>query len=167
MSTLGVRTLLALAVSALWGAMPVHADFQSALGEYNAGHYELAHAHFLALAELGDCSSQFNLGAMALKGQGGPPDAGSGVGWLQAAAGNGCQQLVGNKVAGLTAKLSADESRAAAGIVARYGRDTLHTQGIVDPDFHCPQQAEPSVLQAPVPEYPPLARETHQSAMVI
>ena len=79
-----------LAVSALWGVMPVHADFQAALREYNAGHYELAHAHFLALAELGDCSSQFNLAAMALKGQGGPKDAGSGVGWQQAAAGNGC-----------------------------------------------------------------------------
>ena len=165
---MGVRSVCAtLTLSALSSAMPVHADFQAALREYNAGHYELAHAQFLALAELGDCSSQFNLGAMALKGQGGPKDAGSGVGWLQAAAGNGCQQLVGNKVAGLTAKLSADESRAAAGIVARCGRDTLHTQGIVNPDFHCPEQAEPSVLQAPVPEYPPLARETHQSAMVI
>jgi TPR repeat protein len=163
-----VRNVCAtLAVSALSAATPAHADFQTALGEYNAGHYDLAHTQFLALAELGDCSSQFNLGAMALKGQGGPQDAGSGVGWLQAAAGNGCQQLVGNKVAGLTAKLSADESRAAAGIVARYGRDTLHTQGIVDPDFHCPEQAEPSVLQAPLPEYPPLARATHPSAIVI
>src|SRR5882762_4758299 len=167
MSTLDVRTLRALAVSALWGAMPVHADFQAALREYNAGHYELAHAHFLALAELGDCSSQFNLGAMALKGQGGPKDAGSGVGWLQAAAGNGCEQLVGNKVAGLTAKLSADEARAAAGIAARYGHDALHTQGIVSPDFSCRGEAQPSVLQAPTPEYPHLAPGTHQGAIVI
>jgi TPR repeat protein len=163
-----VRSVCAtLAVSALSSATPAHADFQTALREYNAGHYELAHAQFLALAELGDCSSQFNLGAMALRGQGGPQDAGSGVGWLQAAAGNGCEQLVGNKAAGLTAKLSADESRAAAGIVGRYGRDTLHTQGIVNPDFRCPEQAEPSVLQAPVPEYPRLARDGHQSAIVI
>ena len=42
------------------------------MSEYNAGHYEVAHAQFLALAELGDCPSQFNLGAMALKGQGVP-----------------------------------------------------------------------------------------------
>jgi len=167
MSTLDVRTLRALAVSALWGAMPAHADFQSALGEYNAGHYELAHAHFLALAELGDCSSQFNLAAMALQGQGGPKDAGSGVGWLQAAAGNGCERLVGNKVAGLQAKLSADESAAAAGIVARYGRDALHTQGIVSPDFSCREQVAASVLQAPVPEYPRLAGDTRQGAIVI
>ncbi len=165
---MGVRSVCAtLAVSALSSATPAHADFQTALGEYNAGHYEVAHAQFLALAELGDCSSQFNLGAMALKGQGGPKDAGSGVGWLQAAAGNGCERLVGNKVAGLTAKLSADESRAAAGIVARYGRDALHTQGIVSPDFSCREQVAASVLQAPAPEYPRLAGDTRQGAIVI
>jgi TPR repeat protein len=165
---MSVRSVCAtLAVSALSGATPAHADFQTALGEYNAGHYDAAHAQFLALAELGDCSSQFNLGAMALKGQGGPKDAGSGVGWLQAAAGNGCERLVGNKVAGLTAKLSADESAAAAGIVARYGRDALHTQGIVSPDFSCREQGAASVLQAPAPEYPRLAGDTRQAAIVI
>jgi len=165
---MGVRSVCAtLTLSALSSAMPVHADFQAALREYNAGHYELAHAQFLALAELGDCSSQFNLGAMALKGQGGPKDAGSGVGWLQAAAGNGCEQLVGNKAAGLTAKLSAAESAAAAGIVARYGRDALHTQGIVSPDFGCREQVAASVLQAPAPEYPRLAGDTRQGAIVI
>src|SRR5467141_3779785 len=101
---MGVRSVCAtLAVSALSSFSVAHADFQAALREYNAGHYDVAHAQFLALAELGDCSSQFNLGAMALQGQGGPKDAGSGVGWLQAAAGNGCEQLVGNKVAGLAA----------------------------------------------------------------
>ena len=165
---MGVRSAcVTLAVGALSSATPAHADFQTALGEYNAGHYDVAHAQFLALAELGDCSSQFNLGAMALKGQGGPKDAGSGVGWLQAAAGNGCERLVGNKVAGLTAKLSADESRAAAGIVARYGRDALHTQGIVSPDFSCREQVAASVLQAPAPEYPRLAGDTRQGAIVI
>ena len=166
MSTLDVRTLRALAVSALWGAMPAHADFQAALSEYNAGRYELAHAHFLALAELGDCSSQFNLAAMALQGQGGPKDAGSGVGWLEAAAANGCEQLVGNKVAGLAAKLSADESRAAAGIVARYGRDALHAQGVVNPDFSCREQVPASVLQSPTPEYPRLAGDTHGAIVI-
>ena len=163
-----VRSVCAtLAVSALSSATPAHADFQTALREYNAGHYELAHTEFLALAELGDCSSQFKLGAMALEGQGGPKDAGRGVGWLQAAAGNGCEQLVGKRLAGLTEKLSAEESRAAAGIVARYGHDTLRTQGVVSPDFGCREQAVASVLQAPVPEYPHLPRDTHPSAFVI
>src|SRR6202521_4179630 len=104
-----VRSVCAtLTLSALSSATPVHADFQTALGEYNAGHYDVAHAQFLALAELGDCSSQFNLGAMALKGQGGPKDAGSGVGWLQAAAGNGCERRVGNHGGGPYGQLGGD-----------------------------------------------------------
>jgi len=55
---------------ALCGPLAAHADFEGAMRDYNAGRYDAAHAQFLALAELGDCSSQFNLGAMALKGQG-------------------------------------------------------------------------------------------------
>jgi hypothetical protein len=60
-----------LAAAALLAASAGQADFQTALKDYNAGRYEAAHGEFLTLAELGDCSSQFNLGAMALKGQGG------------------------------------------------------------------------------------------------
>jgi len=71
-------------------------DFQAALREYNAGHYELAHAHFLALAELGDCSRS-STSQRWPAGTGGPKDAGSGVGWLQAAAANGCEQLVATR----------------------------------------------------------------------
>src|SRR5215469_9702734 len=97
---------LVLAGCALLGSAAAQADFQSALKDYNAGRYEAAHAQFLALAELGDCSSQFNIGAMSLKGQGVPKDMAQGVGWLQAAAGNGCEQLVGNRLPGLTAKLT-------------------------------------------------------------
>src|SRR6202050_1406607 len=86
------------ATGALLTAAVARADFRAALREYNAGHYDTAHSQFLALAELGDCSSQFNLGAMALKGQGGPQDNGSGVGWLQAASSHGCAQLVRNHI---------------------------------------------------------------------
>jgi hypothetical protein len=50
----------------LGGGVAARADFQMALTDYNAGRYEAAHQQFLALAELGDCSSQFNIGAMAL-----------------------------------------------------------------------------------------------------
>ncbi|HEY0768061.1 MAG TPA: hypothetical protein VGD47_08905 [Steroidobacteraceae bacterium] len=165
---MSVRSMCApLAVGALLIAIPAHADFQAALDEYNAGHYEVAREQFLALAELGDCSSQFNLATMALKGQGGPKDAGSGVGWLQAAAGNGCEKLVGDKVAGLQAKLSTDELRTAAGIVARYGREALHIRGMVNPDFGCRDLAPASVLQRPAPESPRLGLNTRQSAIVI
>jgi uncharacterized protein len=142
-----------------------HADFQAALGEYRAGHYDAAHQQFLALAELGDCSSQFNLGAMALKGQGGVPDTGSGVGWLQAAASNGCQQLVGNKLPALTAKLTPDEARNARAILARYGRDALISRGVLNPDLTCSGTAPPTVLSQPKPEYPP--EGAHRNAIVI
>jgi TPR repeat protein len=138
----------------LVGSAAVRADFQSALKDYNAGRYDTAHAQFLALAELGDCSSQFNIGAMALKGQGGPKDVASGVGWLQAAAGNGCEQLVGNRLPALTAKLTPEESHAAADIVARFGPEALHAQGIVNPDFNCHDSSPASVLSAPAADYP-------------
>jgi TPR repeat protein len=145
---------VALLCGALLCSGAARADFQSALKDYTAGRYDAAHAQFLALAELGDCSSQFNIGAMALKGQGGPKDLASGVGWLQAAAGNGCEQLVGDKLAGLTAKLTAEQWRAAADIVARFGPEALHAQGIVNPDFTCHDTTPASVLSAPTAEYP-------------
>jgi TPR repeat protein len=115
-ATLAVNALVAamLAAPALTVANAAPADFQAALADYRAGHYEAAHAAFPSLAELGNCSAQFNLAAMALHGQGGPKDPGSGAGWLQAAAGNGCGELVANHLAALTGKLSPEEARAAA-----------------------------------------------------
>ena len=165
---MGVRSVCAtLGLSALSSATPAHADFQTALGEYNAGHYEVAHAQFLALAELGDCSSQFNLGAMALQGQGGPKDAGSGVGWLQAAAGNGCERLVGNRLTVLAARLTADEARTAAVIVEHYGQQALRAQGVIDPDFNCAGITPPRVVTHPEPEYPPQLLARRQDALII
>jgi len=103
---MGVRSVCAtLTLSVLSSAMPVRADFQAALREYNAGHYELAHAQFLALAGTRRLLVAVQPGSDGAEGAGRPEGCGSGVGWLQAAAGNGCEQLVGNKVAGLTAKL--------------------------------------------------------------
>jgi len=157
----------ALVTLALCGTMTARADFEAAMRDYNAGRYDAAHAQFLALAELGDCSSQFNLGAMALKGQGGPKDTGSGVGWLQAAAGNGCEQLVGNKLPALEARLSPAESQTAAGIVARYGREALLAEGVVNPDFRCEGSTPAGVLSSPTPDYPSRAATHHEAAIVI
>jgi uncharacterized protein len=165
---MNIRTLSVSLCLGVCAVPPAFADFDGALREYQAGHYELAHAQFLTLAELGDCSSQFNLGAMALKGQGGPADPGSAVGWLRAAAGNGCQQLVGNKLSSLELHLSPEQSRTAADIVARYGREALHTQGITNPDFSCHGEDAPRALNTPVPQYPPLtAGERPPRAVVI
>jgi TPR repeat protein len=161
------RTSLAFGMAALLGSAAAHADFTAALADYNAGRYDTAHAQFLALAELGDCSSQFNLGAMALQGQGGPKDPASAVGWLESAAANGCQQLVGQKAQALAAKLSAAEARTAAGIVARYGPDALRDEGVLNPQFSCPDRTSATVVSSPQPEYPRQAADKREPAIVI
>jgi TPR repeat protein len=165
---MGMRGIgTALFCSGLLASAVALADFQAALKDYNAGHYDAAHAQFMRLAELGDCSSQFNIGAMALKGQGGPKDLASGVGWLQAAAGNGCEQLVGNRLPALRAKLTPDESRTAADIVARFGPEALHAQGIVNPDFTCHDSTAASVQSAPAAEYPDAGTGRRRQGIVI
>ncbi len=157
----------ALSADTLAVANAAPGDFQSALADYRAGHYEAAHAEFLSLAELGNCSAQFNLAVMALHGQGGLKDPGSGAGWLQAAAGNGCSDLVGNRLTGLTTKLSAEETRAAADIMARYGPQALQAQGVVEPEFICRDTTPPAAASATLAETPAAARGQHQPAMVI
>jgi TPR repeat protein len=171
-ATLAVNALTALTVAVLTApqlsvANAAPADFQAALAEYHAGHYEAAHAAFLSLAELGNCSAQFNLGAMALHGEGGPKDLGSGAGWLQAAAGNGCGELVANHLTSLTGKLNLEETRAAADIMARYGPEALQAQGVTDPEFICHNMTPPSAVSATVAEAPAAARGKRQPAMVI
>lgn len=147
-------TILGAAVAAVAFAAAAHADFNAALADYKAGHYDTARRQFTAMAELGDCSSQFNLGVMVLQGQGGAKDVGTGVGWLEAAASNGCQELVGGRVAALQGALSAQEEAKAAGIMAHYGHDALHAQGIVDLDLECHERTPAVVTKAPAPEYP-------------
>jgi hypothetical protein len=164
---MGTRVARVWAAAAVLGSACAYADFQQAMQDYSAGRYDAAHGEFLALAELGDCSSQFNLGAMALKGQGGPQDSGGGVGWLQAAAGNGCERLVGNRITVLAARLTADESRTAAAIVERYGHAALRAQGVIDPDFNCAGTTPPRVVTHPEPEYPQQQLARRQDALVI
>ena len=148
-------TILCGAITAAALAAAVaEAGFNAALADYKAGRYDTARRQFTAMAELGDCSSQFNLGVMTLQGQGGAKDVGAGVGWLQAASANGCQELVGGRVAALKGALSAQEERTAADVVARYGREALRAQGISDPDLECREMSRAAVLQAPTPEYP-------------
>jgi len=168
-ATLAVNALIAgvLAAPAPTVAKAAPADFQAALAEYRAGHYQAAHAAFLSLAELGNCSAQFNLAAMALHGQGGPQDLGSGAGWLQAAAGNGCGELVANHLAALTGKLSPEEARAAADVIARYGPETLQAQGIVAPEFICHDMPQPSAVSVTSADTPAADRGKRRPAMVI
>jgi len=144
-----------VALAALVLAAPAaRADFNAALADYKAGHYDSARRAFSSMAELGDCSSQFNLGVMTLQGQGGPKNIGAGVGWLKAAADNGCQELVGGRVAALSGSLSAQEQQAAADIATRYGHTALRTQGVVEPALDCRERVPAAVSSAVAPEYP-------------
>jgi TPR repeat protein len=160
-----IAGVLAAAALALADAAP--ADFQSALAAYRAGNYEAAHAGFLSLAELGNCSAQFNLAAMALHGQDGPKDPGSGAGWLQAAAGNGCGELVANHLTALTGKLSPDETRAAADIMARYGPEALRAQGVMESEFVCHDMTPPKAVSATAADTPAADRGKRQPTVVI
>ncbi len=162
---LPLRLLSLLALWCLAGA--ARADFESALREYKAGNLDAAHAQFLQLAELGDCPSQFNLGAMALKGEGVPKDRGTGVGWLQAAQSNGCSAQMGDRLPGLVASLTPEQTQAAAAVTARYGHDALRARGIVNPDFSCPDLVPAAAVEVPTPEYPHLKGGGAPDAIVI
>ncbi|MBS0379356.1 MAG: SEL1-like repeat protein [Proteobacteria bacterium] len=160
-----LRLLSLLVFSCLAGA--ARADFEAALKEYKAGNLDAAHTQFLQLAELGDCPSQFNLGAMALKGEGVPKDRGTGVGWLQAAQSNGCSAQIGDRLPGLVASLTPEQTQAAAAVTAHFGHDALRARGIVNPDFSCPSLAPAAVVEVPTPEYPRLKGGGAPDAIVI
>ena len=165
---MSVRTGCALlGVTALGLSALARADFADALKDYNAGHFEAARAQFQSLAQLGDCPSQFNLGAMALKGQGDAKDRGAGVGWLEAALSNGCREQVGERIPALLASLNPEEARAAAGILARYGHDALQAQAILAPDIECHDQLPPRVVETPTPEYPRISGGQPPEAIVV
>ena len=160
-------TRTALAIGALILAGAAQADFSAALKDYNEGHFDTARAQFLSLAELGDCPSQFNLGAMALKGQGAPQDRGAGVGWLEAALSNGCRQQVGERLPGLEASLTPEQKSAAHEIVARYGHDALQAQDVVSPNFECQALTPASVRDTPTPEEPHVRAARRPEGLVI
>ncbi|TLY91810.1 MAG: TonB family protein [Gammaproteobacteria bacterium] len=163
----GPRYALALLGTLLGSG--AHADFPAAMKEFNAGHYEAARSEFLVLAELGDVASQFNLGTMAMQGQGGPKDLPTAVGWLTAAAENGSQRLTPEKLADMRSKLTDEQRRIADDIVSRYGRDGLLKSVLPVPEFreHCKDLTPPRVLQAPPGHYPSDARYAHQNGFVI
>lgn len=163
------RVVGVLAVIAALASSMANADFQEALRQYNAGAYDAAHGQFLALAELGDGASQFNLGAMALRGQGGPKDYATGVGWLLAAAENGYSKLAPEKLGAMEAKLTEEQRRVAQGIVSHYGHAALLTTVLPPPDFEaaCPDVVSAKLLQDGPLVYPFYAQHESQDGIVI
>lgn len=147
----GLLCLLGLA-GAFGSGTPAHADLVTALQDFNAGRYEPARAQFQTLAELGDPASQFDLGAMALEGKGGPQDQGTAVGWLMAAADNGYRRLAPEKLEGLKAKLTDEERKVADDILARFGRAGL-AQTVLPlpaPGVYCRNRVSPRMHPAPL-----------------
>ena len=160
-------TLLGVAIG-----LPARADFPEAFKAYSDGHYEQAHAEFLQLAQLGHAASQYDLGAMALQGQGGPKDLGAAVGWLTAAADNGDTQLSPEKLAAVRATLNDEQRKAADEIEARYGRAGLMQTvlPVPPPGSHCRNLVPASVSRKTTPDanyYPSTGRRGDQNGFVI
>ncbi len=101
------------------------ADFAAAVADFEAARYSSAHEEFERLAALGDGPSQFNLGAMYLKGQGVERNPGLAVGLLQAAARNGYEKLTPDKLAAMAAALGPEDRLAAQHALEQYGPEAL------------------------------------------
>ena len=154
----------ALAMSmASWSA---RADFVSTMKAYEAKDFATAQAGFRELAELGDGASQFNLGAMALRGEGVEKSLGEAAGWLRAAQQNGYSPDP-NALAQLEKKLTPEQRSAADAIVARYGRDALLAAALPSPKKECPQWEPGSPLNPAPAEYPDLAVQSGQDGVVV
>jgi TPR repeat protein len=160
---------VALALLATLVSTAAHADFRSALKAYASGQYDVAHAQFLALAELGDGASQYNLGAMALHGQGGPNDIATGIGWLLAAASNGFHSLKPEQLAAAQSQLTDEQRRVAQAIVDRYGHAALLETVLPSRDraSGCPDLVYAHLSQAAPAEYPVYLRRQGQDGIVI
>jgi TonB family protein len=132
------------------------ADLASASQAYKAGDFDTARVGFLDLAALGEPRAQFNLGAMALRGEGTSKDEGVAAGWMRAASQNGHQGIAESQLQLLEAGLSSRGQEAAAAIIADYGRETLNARVLpARPPFRCKQRyVPPRVVQISQPLYP-------------
>jgi TPR repeat protein len=149
-----LRAILVGSVTML-SVSPLHADFKAAVKDYNDGRYEQAKSEFLTLAALGDAPSQFNLGAMALQGQAGPKDPGSGVGWLQAAVENGSREITDEKLAQLNSQLTDTQRETAADVLKHYGRAAIAQTVLPMPAGNlCPDVTQPRRLNYISGQYP-------------
>ena len=80
----------ALVLAAL--SLPAWAQYQAGLDAFNRGDYATAFREFKPLAEQGDVSSQFLIGAMYAEGEGVARDYGEAVSWFLKAAEQGSAQ---------------------------------------------------------------------------
>jgi uncharacterized protein len=160
---------LLVAASMALSVPAVSADLANAMSAYKTGDFAKAREQFQALAGLGEGRAQFNLGAMALRGEGMAKDEGVAAGWLRASVQNGYKGMEENRLQLLEAGLSSVGQEAAAQILARYGRDALLTSVLpVRGPLRCKRQVTPPrTQQMAQPTYPPLALRDRQDGIVI
>ncbi len=146
-----------------------HADFASALADYRAGKFIEARVEFLELADLGDGPSQFNLGAMLLRGEGTDQDLGAGIGWLRASLENGHTGITLEQLQKNEAKLTDEQRRSAAEVVARYGRDALLERVLPRDSAAACQHVyrAPRSQRLSPPEYPSQESSVGQNGIVV
>ncbi len=125
------RILVAAAVAVgLSMAGVAHGDFNSAVADYAAQRFDPARAEFESLARLGDGASQFNLGAMYLRGEGVVKDRAIGIGLMLAAAENGYAGVGPEKLAAMQVGLSPDDANKVTATLGEYGKKGLAQRGI-------------------------------------
>jgi TonB family protein len=158
------RALLAAALIVITAS--AHADFVSAFKNYREGKFAEAIQQFTALAELGDGDSQFNLGVMAVRGEGRDKNTGDGVGWMTAAVQNGYRGLAAEKLAAYRAQLTPAQVQAAEIVVARYGKDAIRNR-VLPSKFGCQDLTPAKAVQIARPLFPTSALDAGQDGVVI
>lgn len=123
------------------------AEFAEGMKAYESSDFAAARAVFLDLAELGDGPSQYNLGVMALKGEGVPEDRAEAAGWLLVARENG-HDPTPRALDGLLSKLEPREREAAERIVFRFGRAALAGTVLPAPDRGSLEMRAPKLLES-------------------
>jgi TPR repeat protein len=161
------RLMLVLALFSAPGAQG--SEFRDGVSAYAMKEFARARTVFLDLAELGDGPSQYNLGAMALRGEGIRANRGEALGWMLAARENGHDPTPA-AVDGLGPKLTAEERASSERILNRFGRKALEGRVLpslspCDPLKFKDIQA-PTLLTSKPVEYPESAAERGSQAIV-
>lgn len=148
-------------------------SFSAGLAAYQARDFATAHAIFLALAELGDGPSMFNLGAMAQRGEFVAKSRGEAAGWFAAAEEAGFKDA-GPLAARLRGGLDADGLAARSAILERFGINALQQRILpMEPRTVCGVAGDsagfvsPKFDRAVKPQYPDRRETFAQSGFVL
>lgn len=160
--------LAALLLAASAAATARGAELADGVRAYGSKDFAAARAIFLELAALGDGPSQYNLGAMSLRGDGGPKDRGEAAGWMRAARENGHDPTPGALDA-LVAGLAPAERETAERVVARFGRAALEASVLPprDPGERGEGFERPRLVEGADPEPPAESAGSVQGLVVV